>query len=63
MCGCSGGSSRGGLSGGGGGFGNRLRYQVVSNGFTVSYGTMKDAERHRDAHGGEIKVLKPGQRS
>ena len=61
-CGCSGGNSGGGFSSGGG-FGNRLRYQVVSNGFTVSYGSMKDAERHRDQHGGQIKVLKPGQRS
>lgn len=60
MCGCSGGGSGSGF---GQSWGSRLRYQVVSNGFTVSYGSMRDAERHRDAHGGEIKVLKPGQKS
>jgi hypothetical protein len=59
MCGCTagaGGASSAWTPGG------RLRYQVISNGFAVSYGSEADAKRHQAAHGGEIKIVTPGSR-
>lgn len=60
MCGCNASSQGVGSNWTPGG---RLRYQVVSNGFTVSYSTEADAKRHQAAHGGEIKLVTPGSRA